>query len=90
MHKHSGPKSAFIQRCNETNAKSGHCLGQPYVIALLDSNMAHISREPSVGNLVVFLGVDMDAGLAWGSVGTNEPDLARTSCCSLGRIVSRY
>ena len=36
--------------------------------------------------LVVVLGVAIGAGLAWGSIGTSEPDLARTGCCCLGRI----
>ena len=39
-----------------------------------------------MGILVVMLGVAIGAGLAWGSIGTNEPSLARTSCYCVGRI----
>ena len=41
-----------------------------------------------VGVLVMMLGVAMGVGLAWGTIGTSEPSLARTSCCCLGRIVA--
>ena len=43
-----------------------------------------------MGNLVVFLGVAMGTGWHRVQVGTSEPISARTKCCSLGRIASRY
>ena len=46
----------------------------------------HMIEQSTVGILVLALGVAMGSGLAWCSIGTSEPDLARTSCCSLGRI----
>ena len=38
----------------------------------------------------MFLGVAMGAGLTWGSAGTCEPDLARTSGCALGGLQCEY
>ena len=42
----------------------------------------------TVGILVLALGVAMGTGLAWCSTSTSAPDLARTSCYSLGRTVA--
>ena len=43
-----------------------------------------------MGNLVVFLGVAMDAGLAKGSAGTSEPAFGEDQLLCLERITFRY
>ena len=46
-------------------------------------------RKEHVGILVLALGVTMGTSMACCSTGTSEPDVARTSCCSLGRTAAR-
>ena len=41
-------------------------------------------------NLVVFLGVAMGAGLAWGSIGTSEPIRREPVAVALGGLQCRY
>ena len=58
----------------ETARFTAHCMGGDYIVATRCGN-------PDYNG-----GVAMGAGQHRGSTGTNEPDLARTSCCCLGRI----
>ena len=75
-------KSSFI---------SSHCLFLDDVSDLLVVELSHHCKviNVPVGNLVVFLGVAMDAGLAGTGLVPVSQFSARTSSCGQGRIIPK-